>query len=148
MNEQRMGTKARPLRDDDLRELLTAKGLRVTEQRTTILRELAKLRLPASHPELTDRLASASLDRATIYRNLVSLTEAGILVRTQLGDNVWRFELLHTTAHHGLHPHFVCTECGHVSCLPENAVTLRSDMMRNQVSEVQLRGRCAECARV
>jgi Fur family ferric uptake transcriptional regulator len=60
-------------------------------------------------------------------------------VRTQLGDNVWRFELLHTTAQHGLHAHFVCTECGRVSCLPENAVTLCSDMMRNQVSDVQLR---------
>lgn len=110
--------------------------------------ELAKLRIPASHPELTERLAGDGLDRATIYRNLLSLTEAGLLVKTQLGDNVWRFELPNTkSAMHGAHPHFVCNDCGDVACLPESAVTLRGQAIRNQVAEVQLRGRCAACVR-
>jgi Fur family ferric uptake transcriptional regulator len=34
-----------------------------------------------------------------------------------------------------------------VSCLPENTVSLRGQAARNQVAEVQLRGRCTECAR-
>jgi Fur family transcriptional regulator, ferric uptake regulator len=136
------------LRDDDLRQLLTGKGIRVTEQRMVILRELAKLRIPTSHPELTERLAGTSLDRATIYRNLLSLTKAGILVRTQLGDNVWRFELPHTSAaEHRLHPHFVCNDCGDVACLPESAVALRGEAIQYQVAEVQLRGRCVACQR-
>jgi Fur family transcriptional regulator, ferric uptake regulator len=143
-----MSGKTRLLRAEDLKELLVGKGLRVTTQRLTILRELAKLRLPSSHAELTERLAGEGLDRATIYRNLVSLTEAGLLVKTQLGDNVWRFELPNTkSTEHGTHPHFVCTDCGDVACLPENAVALRGEAVRNQVAEVQLRGRCAACLR-
>jgi Fur family transcriptional regulator, ferric uptake regulator len=143
-----MAAKTRSLRDDDLRQLLVDGSLRVTEQRMTILRELAKLRIPVSHPELTDRLAGADLDRTTIYRNLLSLTDAGLLVKTQLGDNVWRFELPHTTSgEHGAHPHFVCNDCGSVACLPAGAVSLRGEAVRNKVAEVQLRGQCAKCAR-
>ena len=143
-----MSSKTRFLRDDDLRQLLVGKDIRVTEQRMMILRELAKLRLPASHPELTERLAGEGLDRATIYRNLLSLTGAGLLIKTQLGDNVWRFELPNMkSTEHGAHPHFVCNDCGDVACLPESAVALRGEAIRNQVAEVQLRGRCVACVR-
>lgn len=142
-----MAARTRLRRDEDLRQLLVDKGIRVTAQRMTILRELAKLRLPTSHPELTERLAGTDLDRATVYRNLLSLTEAGLLVRVQLGDNVWRFELPNTNStEHGTHPHFVCNDCGDVECLPENAVALRG-AVRNQVAEIQLRGRCVACGR-
>lgn len=112
-----------------------------------ILRELAKLRSPVSHPELTERLNQSTLDRATIYRNLVSLTGAGMLIRTQLGDNLWRYELPTSSAtkQHGEHPHFVCNDCGDVSCLPEDTVKLSGAAKRNQVAEVQLRGLCVSC---
>ncbi len=144
-----MARKTRLLRDDDLRQLLVDKGIRVTEQRMLVLRELAKLRIPTSHPELTERLAGADLDRSTIYRNLLLLTEAGLLVKTQLGDNVWRFELPNVkSTEHGTHPHFVCNDCGNVACLPESAVALRGDAVRNEVEEIQLRGRCAACVRI
>lgn len=141
-----MTMKTRLLRDDDLRALLAQKGIRVTGQRIALLRELAKLRLPVSHAELTERLASSGLDRATVYRNLLALTEAGLLVRTQLGDNVWRFELPRgEVGEHGTHAHFVCTDCGDVSCLPEGAVVLKGLSARSTVSEVQLRGKCGGC---
>jgi len=143
-----MTGKTRLLREDDLRQLLQDRGIRVTEQRVVILKELAKLRIPISHPELTERISGPSLDRATIYRNLLSLTEAGILVKTQLGDNVWRFELPQSgSSEHGTHPHFVCSDCGDVACLPASSVALRGQAIRNQVAEVQLRGRCYECTR-
>lgn len=113
----------------------------------TILRELAKLRIPTSHPELTERLDGGGLDRATVYRNLLSMTEAGLLVKTQLGDNVWRFELPQsTTSGHDTHPHFVCNDCGTVACLPSSSVSLRGEATQHQVAEVQLRGRCSGCA--
>jgi Fur family ferric uptake transcriptional regulator len=140
--------KTQPLRDDRLRQLLVDRGIRVTEQRMVILRELAKLRIPTSHPELTERISGPGLDRATIYRNLLSLTEAGLLVKTQLGDNVWRFELPQSGAgEHGTHPHFVCNDCGTVACLPASSVALRGQAIRNQVADVQLRGRCIDCVR-
>jgi Fur family transcriptional regulator, ferric uptake regulator len=147
-SDRNMPGQARLLRDDDLRELLVSRGFRVTEQRLVILRELAKLRIPTSHPELTERLAGSELDRATIYRNLLSLTEAGVLIKTQLGDNVWRFELPRSTStEHGAHPHFICSDCGSISCLPAASVALRGEAARNEVAEVQLRGRCTDCVR-
>lgn len=143
-----MTTRSPRLRDEDLREMLSSRGIRVTDQRMVILRELARTRAPTSHPELTERLSGERLDRATVYRNLLALTEAGLLVRTQLGDNVWRFELpLSPTARHGEHPHFVCSDCGNVACLPAGSVALRGEATRNQVAEVQLRGRCVGCVR-
>lgn len=120
-----MSTKSPRLRESEFRRMLEERGIRVTEQRLAILSALARVQVPISHPELTERMANSALDRATIYRNLLSLTEAGVLVRTQLGDNVWRYELPRAKdAEHRLHPHFVCTDCGEVTCLPENAVKL------------------------
>jgi Fur family ferric uptake transcriptional regulator len=133
--------------DDQLREDLSTVGLRVTTSRLVVLRELAQLRVPTSHPELADRLCERGLDRTTVYRNLLVLTRAGLLVRTQLADRVSRFELPRSKSlHHDTHPHFVCSECGSVACLPANSVALRGEAKRNEVAEVQLRGRCARCA--
>ena len=142
-----MGMRSRLSTEEGQRQLLAEHGIRVTEQRLTLLRELARLKAPISHPELTQRLAESKLDRATVYRNLVSLTKAGVLVRTQLGDNVWRFELPRgPEVDHGSHPHFVCTGCGEIACLPAGSVSLRPELASYQLSEVQLRGRCSACA--
>ncbi|MEY4544719.1 MAG: hypothetical protein RL685_914 [Pseudomonadota bacterium] len=141
-----MAAKSRPVDDSHLRQVLVDHGFRVTGQRLQVLRELTKLRNPISHPELSERLAGTALDRVTIYRNLLSLTKAGVLVRTQLGDSVWRYELPQTpTAEHGKHPHFVCTDCGDIACLPPHTVSVRGIAARNEVAEVQLRGRCVTC---
>ncbi len=141
-----MSTKPRKYRDDELRRILAERDIRVTDQRMTVLRELAQLTAPISHSELTERLTSRELDRATIYRNLLFLAEAGILVRIQLGDSVWRYELPHTrNKEHGAHPHFVCTDCGDVACLPKDTVVLRGDAASGSVHEIQLRGVCRHC---
>jgi len=133
-------------RDDQIRELLTSRGLRVTDQRVALLRELAKVKAPVSHPELTERMEGSGLDRATVYRNLLTLAEAGVLVRAQLGDQVWRYELPRTmSSDHAHHPHLVCTECGNVRCLPAGTVKLQGEAAKSEVAEVQLRGRCASC---
>jgi Fur family ferric uptake transcriptional regulator len=141
-----MAAKTAPLADAGLREMLSARGLRVTGPRMTVLRELSRRGPPISHPELAERLADQGLDRVTVYRNLLALLEAGLLVRTQLSDHVWRYELPPTGgATHGLHPHLVCTDCGSVECLPKAAVRLQGAAAHAQVSEVQLRGLCTEC---
>jgi|SRR5690554_1757751 len=133
-------------RDERLRRLLVQKGLRLTDQRMVILRELDSVDAPISHGELTERLAHHTLDRATIYRNLLSLTEAGILVRAQLGDNVWRYEMPRSEgAAHDAHPHFVCNDCGELSCLPEEAIQITEAAREVEIAEVQVRGRCAGC---
>jgi Fur family ferric uptake transcriptional regulator len=133
--------------DERFRALLSSKDLRITDQRLAVLRSLARNRAPVSFPELVERLAEQGLDRATVYRNLVGLTEAGILVRTQLGDGAWRSELPQSDeASHGHHPHLVCVDCGGISCLPANTVSIRKEAAA-RVTEVQLRGHCESCSR-
>lgn len=143
--KQKAGREA-AARDEKLRRLLVTRRLRVTSQRLAVLRELETVDTPISHPELAERLSSSGVDGVTVYRCLLILADAGILVRTELGDCIWRYELPRTRdRNHGRHPHFVCTECGTVRCLPAEAVVLKGEAARSRVMDVQLRGRCSDC---
>jgi Fur family transcriptional regulator, ferric uptake regulator len=137
----------------ELRARIRAAGLRVTAPRVSVLRSLLDASAPQSHSELAERLASEGWDRATIYRNLTDLTEAGLARRTDLGDHVWRFEVQAEGQAHGAesHPHFLCNECGDVVCLPDESVKLSPARgapraLRKKGVEIQIRGRCDRCA--
>jgi Fur family ferric uptake transcriptional regulator len=141
---------ARP-RVPELQERLRSVGLRSTAPRVAVLRQLQRATRPVSHAELVERLDGEGLDRVTLYRNLNDLAEAGLLARTDLGDHTWRFELRPEGAPHALlHPHFTCTRCGTVTCLPEDAVQLSRGRglpaaVSRRAVEVTLRGQCDRC---
>src|SRR6188768_3883257 len=99
---------------DDLRDAIRGAGLRATPSRIAVLGLLRASDHAVSHGDVADRLSGDPWDRATIYRNLTDLADAGLARRTDLGDHVWRFEAV--AAGHGAesHPHFVCTSCGTV----------------------------------
>jgi Fur family ferric uptake transcriptional regulator len=136
----------------EYQERLRAAGLRSTAPRVAVLRELESATSPLSHADLVESLGDEGYDRVTIYRNLTDLTEAGLVVRADLGDHVWRFELKREEkAHPGSHPHFTCTDCGAVACLPSEAVRLtpakgapRAVTARSV--DIQLRGLCDRCS--
>jgi Fur family ferric uptake transcriptional regulator len=135
----------------ELRDAIRAVGLRATASRIAVLRELRGAHRPVSHAEIVEALESEPWDRATLYRNLTDLVGAGLARKVELGDRVWRFDGTAGEAAHdaSLHPHFVCTVCGSVSCLPGAAVTNQGadapNAVRNQHVEVQLRGVCDAC---
>lgn len=133
---------------DELRDTIRARGLRATPSRLAVLEVVRASDAPMSHGDVADRLASQEWDRATIYRNLTDLAEAALLRRTDVGDHVWRFEAV-TADHDGAHPHFVCTECGTVECLPELEITMRRAKAPRAVKqrqvEVHVRGLCDSC---
>ena len=134
--------------DRQLRGALKEAGLRVTGPRLAVLTELARATEPVSHAELVDRMAPRGMDRVTVWRNLTTLVEAGLCARTDLGDRTWRFERTGANDHVGAggHPHFVCVACKKVSCLPEDAVYLKSGAARGSVVlEVHVKGRCDDC---
>lgn len=126
-------------------------GLRCTSARVSVLEHLERAISPQSHAEVSDALASRGFDRATIYRNLVELTEAGLLSRVELGDHVWRFEMRRIgEGHQQDHPHFVCVDCGEVSCLPANSISVKSQLgakplVFRDVTEILLKGHCGQC---
>jgi Fur family transcriptional regulator, ferric uptake regulator len=133
---------------DELRAVVRDRGLRATPSRLAVLELLRATDSPMSHGDVADRLASQPWDRATIYRNLIDLADAGLARRTDVGDHVWRFEAV-TDAHDGAHPHFVCTECGTVECLPEIELAVRRAKapraVRQRQVEVHVRGLCDAC---
>jgi Fur family ferric uptake transcriptional regulator len=138
---------------DELRAAVRGVGLRATPSRLAVLEQLRASDAPMSHGDVADRLATQSWDRATIYRNLTDLAEAGLVRRTDVGDHVWRFEAV-SADHAGAHPHFVCTECGTVECLPELELSITRQALRSKPPrsvkqrqvEVHVRGLCDACA--
>lgn len=131
--------------------MLKSAGLRTTLPRIAVLRELLGARAAVTHGEVAGRL-KADLDRATVYRNLMDLTNAGLVRRSDMGDHVWRFEWTGRKRHaESAHPHFICGSCGTVTCLPEDAVSVRGRpgapraLKRRHGVMVQLRGVCDAC---
>ena len=136
----------------EIRARIRATGLRSTGPRIAVLRHLGRSAMPISHAEIADALEPAGFDRATLYRNLIDLTDAGLLSRTDYGDHVWRYELRDgRSGEVGKHPHFTCIDCGDVACLPgarvEISVPRRSPRaLRKRRFEVQFTGVCDRCA--
>jgi len=132
-----------------MRDRVRAAGLRSTAPRLAVYRRLWAAQSPVSHAELTTALAEEGFDRATIYRNLNDLAEAGLVTRTDLGDHVWRFELKREGAHAaGEHPHFTCNDCGTVECLPDVKVAVTGGTKKSPriaFDEVYLKGTCSDC---
>ena len=137
------------------RAALQGAGLRVTSARLAVMKVLMHMRSPVSHAELVTALEGCGFDRATLYRNLMDLTEVGLLERIDLGDHVWRFELRALgeaqKQRANSHPHFACVDCGQVSCLPELTLKTTSTLkMPKALSEqrvsVQIRGQCDDCS--
>lgn len=136
----------------DLRTQLRGAGLRATTARLAVLRHLIEHGAPVTHGDVAERLGVQGIDRATVYRNLMDLTEAGLARRTDVGDHVWRFELLAGGRAHAEseHPHFICSQCGVVECLPGDAVQVKpvrglSKAARRRGVQIQVRGVCSSC---
>jgi Fur family transcriptional regulator, ferric uptake regulator len=149
MSRSPHGRKPQP----DLRAQLHERGMRATPARIAVLSELRQTGIPMTHAEVVELLAGRGGDPATVFRNLAALTEAGFVRRSDLGDHVWRFESLDGSAlptRHE-HPHFLCTRCGTVQCMPELQVEPRRGArvpraVREHTVEVQLKGVCDSCA--
>ena len=132
-----------------LRDDIRAAGLRATPARISTLKLLREATSPMTHADVAERLDDHGVDKATAFRNLTDLTDAGLLRRTELGDHVYRFEEIRSSEEGAEpHPHFLCTECGTVSCLDNVKLTagsLRESSKVGEVVEVLLRGRCNDC---
>lgn len=133
------------------REALRVAGLKCTEQRLAVLRELEDAEAPVSHREMFDRLAHFQWDPATTFRNLNDLCDCELVARIDVGDHVWRFELRERESQRqSQHPHFLCVVCGNVTCLHDVYVADAAKRLTPRsgaavVEEVLLKGRCAQC---
>lgn len=134
---------------DAVQNAIREAGKRATPARSATLILLRESDSPMTHAAVADHLAATGINQATAFRNLNDLADAGLVRRTELGDHVWRFEAIRTEGKHDNgHPHFLCVDCGTVSCLDDVKLTAGSQRQSSKVGEVTeilLRGRCNGC---
>lgn len=134
----------------DVKAMIRDAGLRSTTARVAVIQQLASVRFPQTHADVTNALEAFGFDQSTIYRCLTELTDAGLLSRLDLGDSLRRFELLKSgTDGFSQHPHFMCVACGSVSCMNDHSFRIKaktSDATApGEILEVLLKGRCGNC---
>ena len=134
---------------EEAREMIRVAKLRSTSCRIAVLQHLSTADHPISHNDVADALVPLGFDKSTIYRCLIEMADANLLARLDLGDHVWRFEMLGPDENGSVdHPHFMCLDCGKVSCLPDVKVRItptKSAAEGADITEVLLKGHCASC---
>lgn len=133
-----------------IREKLRAAGLRGTGSRVAVFQFLVGADRPHTHAEVYEALEQQGFDRTTIYRTLITLSEAKLVNRIDVGDHTWRFEVSRVAdGAHDKHPHLVCDTCGEVFCLEDVHVSITSaatpDADMPKIEEVYFRGLCSAC---
>jgi len=130
-----------------IRDDIRASGLRATPARLATLKLRREADSPVTHADVAEHLEHLGVDKATAFRNLSDMTDAGLLRRTELGDHVYRFEAI-DEEHGPNHPHFVCVDCGTVSCMDDVKLTAGSKRQSDAIGEVMeilFRGHCNDC---
>jgi Fur family transcriptional regulator, ferric uptake regulator len=141
-------TQALPLKPADFdealeryREYLKRKKLLFTRERIAILEEVMARHDHFSVEELHDSLKASGkkVSRATLYRNLDSLKEAGILAEVDLGNRHVQYE--HVLGHHQ-HFHLVDEDTGAIieddSVEVEKAVEILARRHNFEVERIKL----------
>jgi Fur family transcriptional regulator, ferric uptake regulator len=138
-----------------LSSLLTSlrkSGHRIGRGRRAVLAALLDTEQPLSATDLYEQLRrnGSVIDKATVYRELHFLTDAGIARRVLLADAVARYEMVPERGHRH---HFVCTQCKDVQSIDmpcedlhaieqrlgrENNVTIRDHAL-------EFYGHCSRC---
>jgi Fur family ferric uptake transcriptional regulator len=97
---------------DEIGDMLRDAGIRVTQQRRTVIAALVQSH---DHPSAHDvyaraKLVDNSVSFATVYRALATLADAGIVHRIAVDDGPARFEMAPETEH----DHLVDVDSGEV----------------------------------
>lgn len=128
---------------------LAAAGERVTQQRLVVAETLARAGRQLTAGELYERVrrAQPSLGRATVFRTVERLVEAGVARRLELDGHVYAYVACQPEHHH----HLSCTSCGRVEEIPESWVrpiaTRATRRLGFEIDDARLDfyGRCSDC---
>ena len=122
------------------------KGLAFTHQRQVIYRALASTNTHPTPEAIYDKVKKQmpSLSLGTIYKNIRTFTEAGLLQEVNL-----LHESLRLDANLESHHHLVCVECKSVTDLPEQEIRPRGELPAGfevQRYKVEVLGLCSKCS--
>ena len=139
------------VRSDILAGLLRKKGLKATPTRLLVLDILDRGIGPKSADEIYEEArATRPIDRVTVYRNLDAFYGAGLVERTRVSGAAWLYHAASAMGHAN-HPHFHCSGCGTLRCLPPDSVNVDLERIRSifpaQLDHlrISLDGVCPQC---
>ncbi|MAA79909.1 MAG: hypothetical protein CL916_11685 [Deltaproteobacteria bacterium] len=137
------------MNQEEIRSLLKDYKLRATSTRMAVLNVLIHVKRPLSHSEMVQELKDTCSDQATIYRTLIKFVDVGLIRVASNVNGMARYEVLNeeNDPQH-IHPHFVCKECGIVSCLPKIKIISAVDEQWREIlraAELQFLGLCPTC---
>lgn len=134
---------------DAIKAAIRGVGLRSTPTRIAVLLFAQKQNAPFTHSDIVQALEGKGFEGSTLFRTLCDFSEAGLMNRMELGDHLYRYEILAKDSKSHLHPHFLCIDCGTVSCVNDARASLSrkaADLMQNQsITEILFKGVCGAC---
>lgn len=94
-------------------ELLQQQGLKLTSERTALVREIFAIHYHFEADELLFKMKekNVKISRATVYRTLELLVKFNMVRRVHLGEDHYHYEHVSGNSHHD---HLICTACGGV----------------------------------
>ena len=125
-------------------------GQRVTGQRLAVAAALSATRRQVTAQELWERMRPRhpGLGRATVFRTLESLSEAGLARRLERDGHVYAYVACRPAHHH----HLSCRVCGTVEEVGEELVSQISERARSELgfeiedSRLDFYGVCRRCS--
>tara|TARA_R110000868_G_scaffold25438_8_gene99439 strand:+ start:334 stop:765 length:432 start_codon:yes stop_codon:yes gene_type:complete len=137
------------MREEDLKQRLRARDLRITPNRLQLLRAIDQFVGAIPHTKLQADLAS--MDRVTLYRTINSLLEGGLIHRASANEQESYYALCEDSCqahgHDHQHIHFKCETCKKIYCLPlQQDLQLNTGAFKVKAFEIIASGKCEVCA--
>jgi Fe2+ or Zn2+ uptake regulation protein len=106
---------------EESKQLLKNNGLKVTQARLKLLDIFKRGKKPLSIKQIAEQLGDTEADMVTLYRNVESLENLGLIKQMRFNDRQAYYELITENHHH----HLVCKSCGKISDVNECSVTIQ-----------------------
>lgn len=134
------------------RQVLKERGVRITPQRELVLRRaLAHLHFTAEELVADVHVIDTSVARASVYRTIGLLHEAGLVEKHDFRYGAPNYEVTFGKAHHD---HLMCVQCGEIIEFQEPRVeTIQQDIVKRFGYQLlshthKLYGLCAACQQI
>ncbi|MEM9001281.1 MAG: transcriptional repressor [Bacteroidota bacterium] len=127
-------------------QLLEQKGLKKTKIRVALLQHFMTMEHAQSYNDLQSALVSEA-DKSTLYRNLTSFEQVGIIHRINDHSGVAKYAFGESPMRGNEHAHFVCECCETVYCM-DGLAPLQFEVPKGfKTNKVQtiIKGICAHC---
>lgn len=134
------------------RAYLEDHSLPVTQQRQAVAEEVLFASTHLSVGDIEERLRArgVAVGKATVYRTLELLRDAGLIQEHDFGEGFKRYEPMVAQSHH---EHLICTECGKVVEFSSErlermkALIAEEHGFRPHHHRLEIYGICRECQR-